>query len=73
MKTKATVWTCDAPGCSVKEVADFDDPPTGYSGKVRESRQGVPTGLVEWHACTGDHIAPAILWVLEVEHERNWS
>jgi hypothetical protein len=63
---RAEKLECDKPGCLVKHyVENGDDPPEGFTGTVVQVADGCGSGLVDWYACTEEHISGAILAALE--------
>ena len=71
-RVRRDVWICDAPLCTT-EVQDADGGPAlGYEGKV-SLPPGVGVKNAPWFACTDDHVAPAVLWVVKVEHGRAYT
>jgi hypothetical protein len=73
-RRKTEVYSCDAPGCPVRDVQIYDTRfPRGYSGKaVFVLDDGGPATIVDWYACSKDHIEPAISWALKIQHEEDW-
>jgi hypothetical protein len=60
-KRKATVMSCDAPGCNVQRITTAVEPALGYyfpRGQVHETWGGGP--LPELYACSPGHLIAAV-------------
>jgi len=62
-EVKASVYSCDAPKCSVERVTRGDEDPKGFRGSVAAE----DTRTVEFFACKSTHLRPAIEHVTSPE------
>lgn len=65
---KATLYSCDAPGCGTQRYGTAVEPVYGLRGTVQQNHGGLMIPSTKWYACEEHHVLAAIEAVLRGEH-----